>query len=778
MVGFGQRLSYESEHLLPESWKGRLLDYEQLKNRLEAASLAAQSEEETSVADFVKKSTRNSFQLLLDSEIARLLAHYKQHSATLVKDVENLRRETTVLSDRLALGDCCEVTHHDIKSLADLWVNAAKYLENILLYLSLCTEGIRKIMKKYAKSDCKKVSERQGLSMLRIDHQSLIGGFVEQGSFLPAESIEAINEMKDHTELVEASQCIKDALLQLDAMKTLVQQKKKVGFMRLPVSYGAQRSVHASVKALKDSIHHYTDLSPIISSLAQAHERAKSNLNVIQAHSRVLETQVGIFHSAPDRGVATLPGLVMNLLSAFLYMANYNLVLPTNEEFCLHIGSYGSMAGVVVGLADFTAIGIALLYGWWSNTSFKQPLLASALFSVLGNVLYCLAWDARRSLALPLLLTGRLLTGAGSARAINRRYIADFVSSKGRTAASAAFVAASAGGAALGPLLAFPLSMIRETLLFGRFSWNPVTSGGWIMAACWLVFAVYVFFKFVDPPIPEDNSEDEDEDEVEVGMARSQGGHAGAKVAVHSDGGLKEPLLHPGEGNHSRSDRNVKLPPVPEQSSFDMQPAFVCICSLFALKLMQQGVISSVPEFTDHFYHWSSSIIGVYLSTISLAVLPVNFLVAIISSLISDRNLLFYSQGVSVLGLLCLLSYSGAAPNLYVYIVGTLLVYSATIVMECVSMSLLSKKIPKRGHLIKARGTCNAGVIATQSGSFGRFVGNMLITIYGGALGGHMVGRKIVQFDWLLNGTLLVAGTFTLVYTLTLFKRLKTASSR
>ena len=110
MVGFGQRLSYESEHLLPESWKGRLLDYEQLKNRLEAASLAAQSEEETSVADFVKTSTRNSFQLFLDSEIARLLAHFKQHSATLVKDVENLRRETTVWSDRLALGDCCELT--------------------------------------------------------------------------------------------------------------------------------------------------------------------------------------------------------------------------------------------------------------------------------------------------------------------------------------------------------------------------------------------------------------------------------------------------------------------------------------------------------------------------------------------------------------------------------------------------------------------------------------------------------------------------------------------
>jgi hypothetical protein len=760
-------LRNESDHLLPASWKERLLDYEQLKRRLETASLAAQNQEETAVADFVKKSTRNSFQHLLDSEIEKVLAHYKQHSATLVNDVENLRRETTVLSDRLALGDSEDehaATHKDIKRLADMWVTAAKYLENILLYLSLCTEGIRKIMKKYAKSDCKKVSGRSGLSMLRIDHQSLIGGFVEQGSFLPAESIEAINEMKDHTELVAASQAIKDALLQLDVMKTLVQQKK-VSFMRLPVSYNASRSVHASVKALKESIYHYADLSPIISSLAQAHERARNNLNVIQAHSRVLESQVGIFHKAPDRGVATLPGLIMNLLSAFLYMANYNLVLPTNEEFCLHVGSYGSMAGVVVGLADFTAIGVALLYGWWSNTSFKQPLIASALFSVAGNVLYCLAWDAGGSLGLPLLLAGRLLTGAGSARAINRRYIADFVSSKGRTAASAAFVAASAAGAAVGPLLAFPLSMIKGTLLFGRFSWNPVTSGGWIMASCWLVFSAYVYLNFVDPPIPEDSSDD-DEDE---GTNRSQG------AIADSEGGLKEPLLgnHPSEGSISN------LRPVPEQSSFDMQPAYVCILSLFALKLMQQGVISSVPEFTDHFYHWSSSIIGVYLSTISLAVLPVNFLVAIVSSLISDRNLLFFSEGVSVLGLLCLLSYSGAAPNLYIYIAGTLLVYAATIVMECVSMSLLSKKIPKRGGgIIQARGTCNAGVIATQSGSFGRFVGNMLITVYGGVLGGHMdYGKKIVQFDWLLNGTLLVAGAFTLLYTLATYKRLKTATS-
>ena len=49
-----------------------------------------------------------------------------------------------------------------------------------------------------------------------------------------------------------------------------------------------------------------------------------------------------------------MPGLVLNLLSAFLYMVNYNVVLPTNAAFCVHIGSSESMAGVIIGCADLT----------------------------------------------------------------------------------------------------------------------------------------------------------------------------------------------------------------------------------------------------------------------------------------------------------------------------------------------------------------------------------------------------------------------------------------
>ncbi len=145
--------------------------------------------------------------------------------------------------------------------------------------------------------------------------------------------------------------------------------------------------------------------------------------------------------------------------------------------------------------------------------------------------------------------------------------------------------------------------------------------------------------------------------------------------------------------------------------------------------------------------------------------------VAFIASFLSDRKLLVLSEGGALAGLLCLLSYGGAAPNLYIFLSGTVLLYSSTIVMEAVSMSLLSKKIPPS----MSRGTCNAGLLATQAGSMGRFAGNMLITLYGAALGGHLnTLEKIARFDMLFYGTLGAMGLLTLCHTVGVFGRLRT----
>ena len=59
---------------------------------------------------------------------------------------------------------------------------------------------------------------------------------------------------------------------------------------------------------------------------------------------------------------------------------------------------------------------------------------------------------------------------------MSRRYIADFVSKRERTKASAAFVGSSAMGMALGPLLA-RLFQHFPTLHLGPLTFNYITMG-------------------------------------------------------------------------------------------------------------------------------------------------------------------------------------------------------------------------------------------------------------------------------------------------------------
>lgn len=108
---------------------------------------------------------------------------------------------------------------------------------------------------------------------------------------------------------------------------------------------------------------------------------------------------------------------LLNLLSTFLYMTNYYIVAPTCGRYAARVGSDASMAGVVIGMTPNAALAATVLYGWWSNHSYKSALAFAASCSLLGNVAYALAL---RHGSMHLILLGRGLNGFGSARAINR----------------------------------------------------------------------------------------------------------------------------------------------------------------------------------------------------------------------------------------------------------------------------------------------------------------------------------------------------------------------
>ena len=51
-------------------------------------------------------------------------------------------------------------------------------------------------------------------------------------------------------------------------------------------------------------------------------------------------------------------------------------------------------------------------YSVWTNSSFKAPLISSAVACILGNALYCIGYDTKW---LSILMAARLLTGLGKA---------------------------------------------------------------------------------------------------------------------------------------------------------------------------------------------------------------------------------------------------------------------------------------------------------------------------------------------------------------------------
>jgi hypothetical protein len=98
----------------------------------------------------------------------------------------------------------------------------------------------------------------------------------------------------------------------------------------------------------------------------------------------------------------------LNLMNAFLYMVNYYIVVPTSNEYAKMLDAPGSLCGVIIGSMPLAALVSAFVYSWWSNYSYKSPLLYSSLILIAGNLMYALALYFN---SIWLLVLGRFLCG-------------------------------------------------------------------------------------------------------------------------------------------------------------------------------------------------------------------------------------------------------------------------------------------------------------------------------------------------------------------------------
>jgi hypothetical protein len=397
----------------------------------------------------------------------------------------------------------------------------------------------------------------------------------------------------------------------------------------------------------------------------------------------------------------------LNLLSTFLYMTNYYIVAPSSASYAEKLGGDASLSGIIIGMTPVAALVSTVLYSWWTSYSYKSALVFASTCSLLGNVMYAIGLPCN---SLAYVLVGRLLNGFGSARSINRRYIADTFSKEDRTAASAAFVTAGALGMAAGPAVASALQMTVTDPM--NDYWQVENAPGWFMAAVWGVYLVCMIRYFQDPV--KKNQLPSESKPLSVEMS----GESRPPSAPMD--GERRPLLL--DKNHQSSDDSISET-LPLWRRIAIMTTFLIY---FVLKLVLESSLSSASTVTRFYFGWDSSYAGIYMATLGLLMLPANLGVAYLARQYDDRELMVGMQVLMLVGCLAVLKYTDAY-TVAQYIIGSVAIFVGANALEGPTMSLLSKTIPKSW----SQGIFNVGFLATEAGTFGRALADVLLTAFG-----------------------------------------------
>eukprot|EP01053_Blabericola_migrator_P008683 Blabericola_migrator_1__8682@NODE_456_length_8320_cov_227_265964_g357_i0_p1_GENE_NODE_456_length_8320_cov_227_265964_g357_i0NODE_456_length_8320_cov_227_265964_g357_i0_p1_ORF_typecomplete_len813_score88_79MFS_1/PF07690_16/3_6e27MFS_1/PF07690_16/3_2e09OATP/PF03137_20/0_032OATP/PF03137_20/11MFS_1_like/PF12832_7/20MFS_1_like/PF12832_7/0_0021WH2/PF02205_20/0_39SPW/PF03779_14/1_3e04SPW/PF03779_14/42SPW/PF03779_14/0_46_NODE_456_length_8320_cov_227_265964_g357_i024684906 len=410
-------------------------------------------------------------------------------------------------------------------------------------------------------------------------------------------------------------------------------------------------------------------------------------------------------------------GLFLNNLNTFLYMANYYLVIPTAAEFAVAIGMAASTSGVLLSMTPFASLFASVAYSLWSNYNFKMPLMFCNIVLIAGNLLYAMAFDAKKPW---MLFAGRLLVGVGGNRAVNRRYISDFVPLENRAFQSAIFVTVGSLGMSLGPGMQ-PLINKMPTFVipYLNCTFNALTAPVLIMCGLWGIFAVMTMIFFAEPlrttaierpelldPLTQDPN---------------------SVYYAHYNTYLPESKLLDvsAQGNAVRGLPTGRVKNKPNMF-MDTTGATICLAIYFCLKFSQEAFQTAAPIVSFAAFNWSDSEVGLLLAAIGLIVLPSNILIGWIGDAVPERIGQIASLCVLSLGfILTFTSLAPLTPNRY--ICGALVVFIAAQALESINMALLSRLMPKT----LSKGLWNSGFLSTEAGTLGRVVGAAMISVIG-----------------------------------------------
>ncbi|KAH8105393.1 major facilitator superfamily domain-containing protein [Cristinia sonorae] len=196
--------------------------------------------------------------------------------------------------------------------------------------------------------------------------------------------------------------------------------------------------------------------------------------------------------------------LVIIIVTNIMLQISFFIIVSSSNLYAEHLGGSATFSGVVIGIPTLFSGMCLIPLVRIDKGKYTRPLHFACGSSVLGHVLYAVAYKANW---LYLILIGRIVSGLSFTFFMyTKRYCSDprIVGIRRRTTLAGWLVVGQATGFSLGPFVGGALYKIG----FSNAVFNGYTSPAWLMAVLWTVFWVVVYFWFEDvPETPPSSSE-------------------------------------------------------------------------------------------------------------------------------------------------------------------------------------------------------------------------------------------------------------------------------
>ncbi|XVF10686.1 hypothetical protein REPUB_Repub07fG0203900 [Reevesia pubescens] len=650
-----------------QEWQGYYINYKLMKKKVK------QYAHQIEVGAQDRRHVLKDFSRMLDNQIEKIVLFLLEQQGRLASRLKKLREQHDALEEQPEISQ--------ISELREAYRAVGQDLLKLLYFVEMNAIGLRKILKKFDK---------------RFRYR-FTNYYVKTRANHPYSQLQQVFK---HVGLGAVVGAISRNLHEL--------QDRQGSYLSIydPPAVPLEDPVVDSIKAAVDRLTHSTNF-----------------LNFLAQHALIMQEELPTpveEHIDEDR--YHFMSLLLNLANTFLYMVNTYIIVPTADDYSMSLGAAATVCGIVIGAMAVAQVFSSVYFSAWSNRSYFRPLVFSSIVLFVGNTMYAMAYDLN---SITVLLLGRLFCGLGSARAVNRRYISDCVPLKIRMQASAGFVSASALGMACGPALA---GILQTNFKIYKLTFNADTLPGWVMAAAWLVYLVWLWISFKEPSrdIEENNSPNASNSEAAENNALEQG--LKQPLLITSEEKQEEDEDPEGDGSEEASEES-RRPATSITSAYRLLTPSVKVQLLiyFMLKYAMEILLSESSVITTYYFSWSTSTVAIFLACLGLTVLPVNIVVgSYISNMFEDRQILLASEIMVCIGIL--LSFHVVIPyTVPQYVCSGLIMFVSAEVLEGANLSLLSRVMSSR----LSRGTYNGGLLSTEAGTIARVIADATITMAG-----------------------------------------------